>query len=74
MHASFASFRFYFFFEKARSNCYYYDNMPPKKRNQAKNQPTLNQFIEKQENSELGPVDREAKINSIMEKLAKVRL
>jgi len=74
MHASLASFRFYFFFEKARSNYYYYDNMPPKKRSQAKNQPKLNQFIEKQENSELGSVDREAKINSIMEKLAKVRL
>ena len=48
--------------------------MPPKKRSQPKNQPTLNQFIDKQEKSQLGPVDREAKINSMIEKLVKVRV
>jgi hypothetical protein len=48
--------------------------MPSKKRNPSKNQPTLNQFIEKQENSELGPLDREVKIDSMMEKLVRVRL
>jgi hypothetical protein len=33
----------------------YYVYMPPKKQSTNKNQATLKRFIEKQENSELGP-------------------
>ena len=40
--------------------------MPPKKHSTNKNQATLKQFIDKQVSLELGPIDREEKINKML--------